>query len=1370
MFTTSSYSKRFTCLLLFLFFIPTAFAQQLPIPDWVKDIGGTGESKLSGIAVDKFDNVYVAGNFQNTLTADLSGISTAVNLTSKGNYDIYIAKYTPDGKLLWAKSLGGTGLDQVNNLAVDNNGNILIAAAVESAMIDCDPGPGTSNINLAGGYDALVVKFDTEGNYIWARNVGGPGTERGHVVSFDQLGNVLLVGSFASASINLGTYTLTNSSPGNDDGFMAKYDPNGNLLWAYKIGSTGTDEIKSVKANSNNEILIMGYFTTSANMNPQGTANTMNGSGITYFLNKYTGTGALIWTNKIDGPNNPTVSSLAVGPADDIYITGIYANQINFNSANTITLSNASNNLFVAKYSSAGRTTWAKNIQSTGAIPYSYYLTADLDDNVYIGGYFDNKLIFGEGAATKALTFNGVKDTFFGKYDKDGTFIWAFNFGSACNGNYGHKIAVDSKKNVLLGGAFCGTVDFNPAGNCDLKLTSKYSTSDGFISKYNQIKWSGDPLITSFSLAQQTSAAIIDIPNKTISITVRPGTDVKKLIPKIETDIGVLSPLSDVETDFTVPKVYAISSNCMNYSWIVQVTVDQIQATAYCADESFTVRGTANTNSGTVFQWEIQDGNGNWVNAPDQSTLADYEFKGISNYSNADQIFKLRRKTSLNDIEDYDSEFEITIYPSTTNNTISSAQTLNCNGKANVLILGSIPQGAQNSVLTYKWQQSRSGSNWLDIQNETGKDFSPPEFTQTTWFRRITQADNCQAYSNPLKIEVYPAVTPSNAGTDISLCHTGTVTLNANAAAIDETGSWSVISPIGYQPFDAATMNNPKAIIDHLPEDQEIQLQWTITPSVCTTTSSSIVKIYNYSTPVLTLPARMTIPEGQSQQIPAILTATNASVAYHYLWSPANGLDDPTKLSPLASPDKTTIYHLSITYGNSCSIDQDIKLIVNKSATLVSCPAENLSLEGDAENDLQSAYQWQVLEGGVWHNLTGGIQKNYDLVTTENFSNTTRHFEYRRRVTNQEVYYDSYFKLDVSPKTTNNSIRTETTTFCAATVEKLLIKGTMPIGAVSSAITYSWEKSTDGNTWQTIPDQSSQDLLLDQLSETNSYRRTTYAGNCISLSNVLIITINRPATIAEAGQDSELCGITTVQLNANEPGENETGTWSIINPVNYQPFSVQNIHDPKAILKNFPQNEVVNLRWTIENHNCTTYTSDDLTILSNKTINLQVPAELTINAGQKILLGAIADLSGHSDYTLNWSPKTGLSTDNILNPEAKPFENTLYTLTINYGQSCSQTASILVRVLKKLDIPNSFSPNNDGTNDIWTIKNINNYPGSKVSIFNRYGTIIYQSTGYSLSWDGTYKGKQLPVGTYFYVIDLKDMANTTFKGSITILH
>ena len=165
---------------------------------------------------------------------------------------------------------------------------------------------------------------------------------------------------------------------------------------------------------------------------------------------------------------------------------------------------------------------------------------------------------------------------------------------------------------------------------------------------------------------------------------------------------------------------------------------------------------------------------------------------------------------------------------------------------------------------------------------------------------------------------------------------------------------------------------------------------------------------------------------------------------------------------------------------------------------------------------------------------------------------------------------------------------------------------------------------------------------------------------------------------------------------------------------------------------------------------------------SSKTVTVTVNQNPVANAGSNITLfeGQSAKLNGSikgdNITSYYWAPATFLDNPNSLTPVTTPTDNITYTLTA-ISQTCgTSTSSIYVRVYKKIIVPNAFSPNNDGINDYWDIKSLDTYPGGTTSVYNRYGQQVFQSTGYTRPWDGTYNGAQLPSGTYYYIIDLKD--------------
>ncbi len=146
--------------------------------------------------------------------------------------------------------------------------------------------------------------------------------------------------------------------------------------------------------------------------------------------------------------------------------------------------------------------------------------------------------------------------------------------------------------------------------------------------------------------------------------------------------------------------------------------------------------------------------------------------------------------------------------------------------------------------------------------------------------------------------------------------------------------------------------------------------------------------------------------------------------------------------------------------------------------------------------------------------------------------------------------------------------------------------------------------------------------------------------------------------------------------------------------------------------------------------------------------------------------------SGGSSYT--WEPASSLSSSSSATPTASPQETTTYFVNVTY-EGCDTTLDQTVKVIKLIQVPNTFTPNGDGYNDTWKIQRIKNYENSKVTVYDRWGQRVFHSIGYNddQRWDGTRNGRELPAATYYYVIDLnreEEGGKDVFKGSVTIIY
>ena len=178
--------------------------------------------------------------------------------------------------------------------------------------------------------------------------------------------------------------------------------------------------------------------------------------------------------------------------------------------------------------------------------------------------------------------------------------------------------------------------------------------------------------------------------------------------------------------------------------------------------------------------------------------------------------------------------------------------------------------------------------------------------------------------------------------------------------------------------------------------------------------------------------------------------------------------------------------------------------------------------------------------------------------------------------------------------------------------------------------------------------------------------------------------------------------------------------------------------------------------------------SDSLTVaiaVSKKPVVMAGQDRVLIN-GQTAVINASLDTVNVNYF---WTPADFLDNPFLVRPTTKPNQDIAYTLHAVSRSGCgTATDTVLIKVLNKLFIPNAFTPDGDGKNDRWEIKSLAAYPRAKVWLFNRYGELIFTSTGATDYWDGTYQGKKAPPGNYVYIIDLKD-ESPVIKGQVFII-
>jgi len=233
---------------------------------WAKRLGGASDEAPSDLTVDASGNVYTVGRFSDTVDFD-PGPGT-YNLTSAGEYDVFVSKLTSAGNFVWAKRLGGASNETATGVAVDGSGNVYTVGFFDGTA-DFDPGPVPYNLTAAGANDAFVLKFTSVGNFVWGKRLGGALSDLAFDVAVDGSGHVYTVGLFegtADFDPAPGTYSLT--SAGRSDVFVSKLTSAGNFAWAERMGGASEDAAGGQAVDGSGHVYTVGSFQGTVDFDP----------------------------------------------------------------------------------------------------------------------------------------------------------------------------------------------------------------------------------------------------------------------------------------------------------------------------------------------------------------------------------------------------------------------------------------------------------------------------------------------------------------------------------------------------------------------------------------------------------------------------------------------------------------------------------------------------------------------------------------------------------------------------------------------------------------------------------------------------------------------------------------------------------------------------------------------------------------------------------------------------------------------------------------------------------------------------------------------------------------------------------------------
>ncbi len=435
----------------------------------------SGTTTAAATVVDSSGNIYVLGN----------ATGNFANQINQGTQDVYLTKYDSAGNVVWSNLVGSAGSASGYGLALDPATGGVVVSGASTADLNTD---SVAN----GNNDSFVARYDADGNQTWIKQIQTLATNQANAVSVDASGNIYIGGSVSGGVVGAG-----QTSQGNGDAYLAKFDPTGKLLAENQFGTSGADSVGATATGPDGSLYV---------------ASVQNGEAI---VAKYAGgniTAAPTWSQDLGALQaGGAIGGLTVSNGK-VYVSGTTSNAALTagGQASIATPSTGGTDAFVFNLTDNGTTATANHVSyvGTSASDQGGAVTVGSDGTVYLTG-------------TTSGTFSGqqrniqnVSNAFATALNTDGSVQWTRQYGGASGQSTGAGVAIDPNGASVLDalGLPRGTIDLNQS--VDLTSMTTLRAGDSF-----QIKIEG-------------------VAPRTTTITIDPGETLDSLSTKINAQLG----------------------------------------------------------------------------------------------------------------------------------------------------------------------------------------------------------------------------------------------------------------------------------------------------------------------------------------------------------------------------------------------------------------------------------------------------------------------------------------------------------------------------------------------------------------------------------------------------------------------------------------------------------------------------------------------------------------------------------------------------------------------------------------------------------------------------------------------------------------
>ena len=283
---------------------------------WVQSAGGTSDDVGNSIALDVSGNIYVTGGYYGTATFGTTPISAV------GNADIFMVKYNSSGFVQWVQTAGGSNFDSSKSITLDALGNIYMTGYYFGTTTF-----GVISKTSTGSADIFIAKYDPSGaSWLWLQSAGSTGNDYGQSIALDASGNVYTTGYYFGTAI-FGSMSV--ASAGGNEIFLTKYNNTGTFQWVKSAGGTINDVGNSVAVDGSGNVYVTGYYQGTATF---GTITKTSVGSLDMFVAKYNSSGSCQWLQSAGGTSGVFGNSIALDASGNIYVTGYYGGTATFGS------------------------------------------------------------------------------------------------------------------------------------------------------------------------------------------------------------------------------------------------------------------------------------------------------------------------------------------------------------------------------------------------------------------------------------------------------------------------------------------------------------------------------------------------------------------------------------------------------------------------------------------------------------------------------------------------------------------------------------------------------------------------------------------------------------------------------------------------------------------------------------------------------------------------------------------------------------------------------------------------------------------------------------------------------------------------------